>query len=244
MGLLDDAIKEHLELKRRHGADASEVARLEHEALGPARREPTAAVAPAPDEPALVDQDDFDDDPSLDDDVLVDEDEDHAPLLDDEDDGYDDEVTADERLDAPLHRARGAAPRSESAAPAEPEAAAPQESTVDQPTQQFSLRELEDAQEAPSDVEDAAEAPSDVAEEPIELEGATDAPTEAAPPAPPEPAPPASADDDPEPHADVVPADEEPDADDVLEETPEFLQETPEHDRLWFEQKPPRDFDF
>ena len=32
--------------------------------------------------------------------------------------------------------------------------------------------------------------------------------------------------------------------DDVLEETPEFLQETPEHDRLWFEQKPPRDFDF
>ena len=31
---------------------------------------------------------------------------------------------------------------------------------------------------------------------------------------------------------------------DVLEETPDFLQETPEHDRLWFEQKPPRDFEF
>jgi hypothetical protein len=31
--------------------------------------------------------------------------------------------------------------------------------------------------------------------------------------------------------------------DDVLEETPEFLRESPEHDRLWFEQKPPRDFD-
>ena len=30
----------------------------------------------------------------------------------------------------------------------------------------------------------------------------------------------------------------------MLEETPDFLQETPEHDRLWFEQKPPRDFDF
>jgi hypothetical protein len=29
----------------------------------------------------------------------------------------------------------------------------------------------------------------------------------------------------------------------VLEETPEFLEETPEHDRLWFEQKPPKDFD-
>ena len=32
--------------------------------------------------------------------------------------------------------------------------------------------------------------------------------------------------------------------DDVLEETPEFLQDTPDHDRLWFEQRPPRDFDF
>ncbi len=31
---------------------------------------------------------------------------------------------------------------------------------------------------------------------------------------------------------------------DVLEETPDFLQDTPEHDRLWFEQRPPRDFDF
>jgi hypothetical protein len=31
---------------------------------------------------------------------------------------------------------------------------------------------------------------------------------------------------------------------DVLEDTPEFLEETPEHDRLWFEQRPPRDFDF
>src|SRR5215203_2889022 len=31
---------------------------------------------------------------------------------------------------------------------------------------------------------------------------------------------------------------------DVLDATPEFLEETPEHDRLWFEQKPPRDFDF
>jgi hypothetical protein len=31
---------------------------------------------------------------------------------------------------------------------------------------------------------------------------------------------------------------------DVLEETPEFLQDAPDHDRLWFEQRPPRDFDF
>ena len=26
--------------------------------------------------------------------------------------------------------------------------------------------------------------------------------------------------------------------------TPDFWQETPEHDRLWFEQRPPKDFDF
>ncbi len=35
MGLLDDAIREHLELKRRSGADPGEVARAEHEALDP-----------------------------------------------------------------------------------------------------------------------------------------------------------------------------------------------------------------
>ncbi len=36
MGLLDDAIREHLELRRRHGADPNEVMSKEHEALGPA----------------------------------------------------------------------------------------------------------------------------------------------------------------------------------------------------------------
>ena len=40
---------------------------------------------------------------------------------------------------------------------------------------------------------------------------------------------------------------EEPERDtseDVLEETPEFLEETPEGDSLWFDQRPPKDFDF
>jgi hypothetical protein len=45
------------------------------------------------------------------------------------------------------------------------------------------------------------------------------------------------------PSAPPAPA-EDAGSEDVLEETPEFLQETPEHDRLWFEQKPPRDFDW
>ncbi|HEY4896715.1 MAG TPA: hypothetical protein VII01_11555 [Solirubrobacteraceae bacterium] len=35
MGLLDDAIREHLELKRRSGADPGAIAQAEHEALDP-----------------------------------------------------------------------------------------------------------------------------------------------------------------------------------------------------------------
>jgi hypothetical protein len=42
MGLLDDAIREHLELKRRRGAEPGEIARVEREAL-----EPTGEEAPA-----------------------------------------------------------------------------------------------------------------------------------------------------------------------------------------------------
>src|SRR4051812_8349008 len=51
MGVLDDAIREHLELKRRHGADPSEVQRQEHEALGPARRGPEPVDVPPGREP-------------------------------------------------------------------------------------------------------------------------------------------------------------------------------------------------
>jgi hypothetical protein len=43
MGLLDDAIRQHLELKRQHGASEEEVQRQEEEALGPARRDVAAA---------------------------------------------------------------------------------------------------------------------------------------------------------------------------------------------------------
>src|SRR6188474_3385198 len=38
MGILDDAIKEHLELKRQHGAGESELKQLEDEAFGAAER--------------------------------------------------------------------------------------------------------------------------------------------------------------------------------------------------------------
>jgi hypothetical protein len=149
MGLLDDAIREHLELKRQHGADPDEVARQEREALGSPRGaepaeplEPAAEVAP---EPA----------------------------------GAVDEASADEL------------PADEPAEPEEPSA--------------------------------GHVAAADGYDEDPWLEEEPDRPAE--------PGPDASA------------LGEAP-ADDVLEETPDFLQETPEHDRLWFEQKPPRDFDW
>ncbi|MEN0014633.1 MAG: hypothetical protein AAGC46_14790, partial [Solirubrobacteraceae bacterium] len=52
MGILDDAIREHLELKRRHGADSNEVSRQEREILGTGS-EPIAGETPPPsyDEP-------------------------------------------------------------------------------------------------------------------------------------------------------------------------------------------------
>jgi hypothetical protein len=175
MGLLDDAIREHLELKRRHGADPSEVERQEHEALGPARREaaPPPGDAEAEGDAGAVSA------------ATLDEHEPASvPYDDDEDDasGGDDEP-------AP------SVPAGEPEAPVAPPAPAAPEDSADDPA-----------------VLDAADVP--------DLD----------PSPPPEP----------ELGAGGEPAERE----DVLEETPDFLQETPEHDRLWFEQKPPRDFEF
>lgn len=67
MGLLDEAIREHLELKRQRGADPSEIARAEHEALepifpleggaegDPATVEPPPEVEPSADIPPAED---------------------------------------------------------------------------------------------------------------------------------------------------------------------------------------------
>lgn len=59
MGVLDEAIRDHLELRRRHGASDSEIARAEAEALGPARRDPAADIfsdeGPAADETTVLD---------------------------------------------------------------------------------------------------------------------------------------------------------------------------------------------
>jgi hypothetical protein len=148
MGLLDEAIREHLELKRRAGADATEVARQEREALGPVvRGDPLTADLP-PSEPT------YQAPPPAQ----------YEPEFYDEDDEYEDEY--DE--------------------PGDPQ----------------------------------------TSEHPV---------------APPVAGPPVHY-----PPAQHVVEDRQPDPpdDDVLEQTPEFLQETPEHDRLWFEQAPPQEFDF
>lgn len=48
MGILDDAIKEHLELKRQHGAAESELKQLEDEAFGAAERPGAETASPDP----------------------------------------------------------------------------------------------------------------------------------------------------------------------------------------------------
>src|SRR4051812_2775112 len=57
MGVLDDAIREHLELKRRHGATEDEVQRQEEEALGPARRDVAQQHEEAADATAIAQED-------------------------------------------------------------------------------------------------------------------------------------------------------------------------------------------
>jgi hypothetical protein len=166
VGLLDDAIREHLELKRRHGAAEEEVAALEKEALKSAPQPAARDEAPAPEPPAAAEPE-------------------PQP-----------ELPAEPAVEIPAP-APAPAPRVEPEPWMDEPDEVPFEEALDhrrpQPTTEFSA-------------EDVAEAHG-------------------------------------EPVTEYVAPDEEP-GDDLLEETPDFLQETPEHDRLWFEQKPPRDFDF
>ena len=172
MGLLDDAIREHLELKRKHGANPEDVARQEQEALGPGQRNEFAqpeGAAPAPPEPATEE----------------------PPAA----------IAATEVESPP-----------EFEPPAEPA-----EPVDERPEGEPELPEEPPAAQAAGYDEDPW-----LADEPDEV------PSEEALQERPRRSAPADGGED----------------EDVLEETPDFLQETPEHDRLWFEQKPPRDFDW
>jgi hypothetical protein len=57
MGLLDDAIREHLELKLRRGAEPAEIARVEREALEPVAETPGAFGEESDELPAVFDAD-------------------------------------------------------------------------------------------------------------------------------------------------------------------------------------------
>jgi hypothetical protein len=202
MGILDDAIREHLDLKRRRGADPTEIERAEREALGPVRRGPETGEDAAPAEPAVESEAAYPPAPA----------EQWEPFHEDP------ELEALEQH--------------EELPPYEPSRAPDGDPLMDH--------------EPFADEPDAA-LPSDPADTAPE-------PGFAPHPADPPPPPPAA------PHRDELPPhlDQETEeyelepeeegeheaADDVLETTPEFLQDTPEHDRLWFEQRPPRDFDF
>jgi hypothetical protein len=280
MGLLDDAIRDHLDLKRRRGADPADIERAEQEALGPVRRDPLERGP-----------DDFESVPLPDD---------GQRAYDREEEQYDDEAYEEYEVeeqwegdfeDQPVEReapqlAADEAPEAREGElgdptrlmdhealdePERPVADAPAptshetEAGAGDETMQYDVEEALAAETAPADLEPEADWVEDSGEweepshehlepshEPLEPPPADKAPTFDSPVEP--EAPPQDRETDPaEPGVEPDPRADRSDAgtpagetkgDDVLEETPEFLQDTPDHDRLWFEQRPPRDFDF
>ena len=180
MGLLDDAIREHLELKRQRGADPSEVAREQHDALDTPVQGPSAEDAALADVAASA-----------------------APLVDPP------AASASPVAAIPADVPTDTAPPARAGAPSDT-AAAGETAELDMSSVLGDDRDAPEQAAAP----DASSAQEDSLEweMPGEVAATDDAAGEA--------------------------------AEDVLEETPEFLRDTPEQERLWFEQRPPRDFDF
>lgn len=229
MGLLDDAIREHLELKRRRGSDPTEVDRLEQEALGPVRRAPDDAPELGMDEEMGAGG------------IYPGDEEAPYPLEEELP-----EWTDSGHEPAPFDSAAGPSADdgieedwSEPATTIQPPAREPEPERGYEPPRHHEIAEEWEAHDR------------EIAGEPAGLEPDEPGP---APPAPHYPPPPH----EPPPHepldvdqetAEYRVEEEEPEpgaaeGEDVLEETPDFLQDTPDHDRLWFEQRPPRDFDF
>jgi hypothetical protein len=262
MGILDEAIREHLELKRQHGAADSELKQLEDEAFGQAQRPGDEAVSDAEAEAPtqFMTQPEAPEEPSSrrEPPSIADLQEPPPPPAE-EQPAMEHEVVAD-------------APEAASHSTAEREAIA------EQPTEMYDVEEelgppspsdeeiveeeiaeprlaptdplagLEEDEEA--EVSIAGPAPDDDEEYEDEddafwneqrlsdeLDQALEAPRDT------EPEPKPELVDEPEPVAEAEPEARR-DDDDVLEATPDFLEETPEDDQLWFEQKPPKDFNF
>jgi hypothetical protein len=269
VGILDDAIREHLELKRRRGATDEEVARQEAEALGPARRQPAGDLGPEADAEPLA-GDEVLPPPAL---STVGEDappppspesiEPMEPLEADPGDRlpphgdvepreFEEEPVAFEEPPAPALAEPSAAALDEPRVVDEPlhsepsaeDPIAPPPEPEPEPDPDFPATEVMATDDAASVAEPAdpelSESPPVVDEDAtrVSIDDATRVrPTRPLPPLDDDSLPPEPAVPDPEPGPSTA-------DDDVLEETPDFLQDTPDHDRLWFEQKPPRDFDF
>jgi hypothetical protein len=292
MGILDDAIKEHLELKRRHGAADDELKQLEDEAFGAAERPGDEGSAPDPLAEAPTE---FMSQPDLEPETTPEAapqqaaskaeeatgrrsgraeiaDLQEAPPSKPEKSASEPEPPAEEESPAMEHEAvpEPPPPPEISTGPTTEE----REAIAEQPTEMYDIEEELTASkaEAPSEEELVGEEmeeprlasvdpPTDLDEdatEPLieedeedddfwdekrlsdELDEALEAPVDVE-----------EAEEEavfePEPAPEAEPEAEKPAAgpdEDVLEETPDFLEEAPEDDQLWFEQKPPKDFDF
>ena len=227
MGFLDDAIRQHLDLKRRLGADDDELKRLEDEAFGPPSRpgdpdfpESDAAGESSASEPVVAEG------------VAVEERPAESP-------------TSETAGESPAADAEGSEPGSQA------DAGAP---FYDQSDEELDLEldlEFEDEPEVTPAPPSAGEPPIeslDTVEHPFE--GAAEETGESAE-AEEEPDRQQATEESPltrprrrwrcskvssPTRAVTASSDDE----DVLEETPEFLRDAPEDDELWFEQASPR----
>jgi len=251
MGLLDDAIREHLNLKRRRGADPAEVERAEREALGPVRRNRDPGETADPEDQASApggfayDQDDEQGWHQAD--VAG------ADLAEPDADFEDDEPEFDPVV-PPEPAERGSVRPRSLREPADYEAPAPHDdarASLDERQGSFDAPSGASADEPPATRDWSAADDDAFAAEPFPTaSGSPRRPAEVTGQETRE----YHIEDDLEPEDDLGPEDdrgpehnlkpEHEAGEDMLEETPEFLQDTPDHDRLWFEQRPPRDFDF
>jgi hypothetical protein len=303
MSILDDAIREHLELKRAHGADEAELKKLEDEAFGPPGRPeepdpfaeaptefmatPGAVEAGEPEgasggrrinvadlqEPPPPERVDEREEPRVEETTAI-EPEAGAPLAPAEDTA---QGAPPAEEDLPVADEQSAIEHKIVAEPAPGEETRERQAIAEQPTELFDIESEMGTEDAPA-TEAAAEIQASRSEPPIapladedeedeefwsdqrlsdELDQALEAPLSEEPglapltdehdiPAP-VAEPSALVQEDEKDDEDEAPRpDYDPDTghEDVLEDTPDFLEDAPEDDELWFEQKPPKDFDF
>jgi hypothetical protein len=238
MGILDDAIREHLELKRQHGAASSELEQLEQEAFGPAARPgdpefetgeepaPVAELEAVPEDASESPEGGFDDPttvaPAEAEPESVEQPIPEAPegaIFDAEEADLGD-VDLDEAFKTPAEKAREEHPHLDD--------------TVDHPAPEVTSLSDELEAAAPASGSAETEAPH---VSPSDEPGPGD-------PEVPGAAPGESLEFDELPGETVEARADDDNDDDLLEETPDFLKDAPDGEDLWFEQGEPKDFDF